>query len=540
MGIAMPKPVLIGNTYYLRVGVPRDIAKAAKGRKLSLPIGDTFCSVTVGDAVKASLRTKDVAEAKERYTKASAALHEFWQSVRSGPKPLTHKQIHALAGETYKAFVAAFDENPGAPDFWLKNLIQHTKADTGRLTPIHELMIPTKDNRARMIATDLEKLCGPLADAMLQKYHLITDASSRLKLLQQISFAIKDASLINHAKARGDYSNSGQTDRFPTFEAPAPDVPKQVAQASKRGLTFDDVIDRKVKEESMGHNAMPMRRKTEGKYRKAASEFAEHRGSDVIATITSREADAWKWSMYEDGKLKNTTIRQRLQNIGTIIEWARKQSLGELFPNGNPLDVVELPKRDGVRSEDRTYTLAEARKILLTARKQTKAELRWLPWLCAYSGARIEEVAPLQPNNFFIYEGEHFYRLTTKGGRSLKNHHSERCVPIHPDLISEGLLEFVGKHQAQPDRRLFPKRAGQNVAEWVRDEVEITRKDAAPSHSWRHLFEDKARAAGMTDSARHLITGRATSSSSDGYGKSEVMLPGLMREMRKMTSYLNE
>lgn len=536
----MPKPVLIGNTYYLRVGVPRDIAKAAKGRTLTLPIGDTFCSVTVGDAVKASLRTKDVAEAKERHTKASAALHEFWQSVRSGPKPLTHKQIHALAGETYKAFVAAFDENPGAPDFWLKNLIQHTKADTGRLTPIHELMIPTKDNRARMIATDLEKLCGPLADAMLRKYHLITDASSRLKLLQQISFAMKDASLINHAKARGDYSDSGQTDRFPTFEAPAPDAPKPVAQASKRGLTFDDVIDKQLKEKSVGRRAKPMPQKTEAKFRKAASEFATHRGNDFVATVTSLEGDSWKWSMYDAGKLSNTTIAQRIQNVRTIIEWARKQSLGELFPHGNPFDLVERPERDGVRSEDKTYTLEEARKILRAARKQTKPELRWLPWICAYTGARIEEVAPLKPNDFFTYEGDHYFSITTKGGRRLKNIHSERRAPIHPDLISEGLLEFVSKHRSNPDQRLFPKRAGQNVARWVREEVKITRAEVSPNHSWRHLFEDKARAAGMIDSAREQITGRATVSSSGGYGKSDVMLPGLMREMRKVTPYLHE
>ena len=540
MGIAMPKPVLIGSTYYLRVGVPRDIAKAAKGRKVTLPIGDQFCFVTVGATIKASLKTKDVAEAKQRHIKAMAAVEEFWQALRAGPKPLTHKQILGLAGEVYNVFVTAFDENPGEPDFWLKNLIRHTKADNGTLTPIHKLMIPTEESKKRMIATDLEKVCGPLADAMLQKHGLIIDAGSRLKLLQQMSFAMIDASLINHAKASGDYSDSGQTDRFPTFEAPALDAPKPAAQASKRGLTFDDVIDKQLKEKSVGRRAKPMPQKTEAKFRKAASEFATHRGDDFVATVTSLEGDSWKWSTYDAGKLSNTTIAQRIQNVRTIIEWARKQSLGELFPHGNPFDLVERPERDGVRSEDKTYTLEEARKILRAARKQTKPELRWLPWICAYTGARIEEVAPLKPNDFFTYERDHYFSITTKGGRSLKNIHSERRVPIHPDLISEGLLEFVGKHSSNPDQRLFPKRAGQNVARWVREKVKITREEVSPNHSWRHLFEDKARAAGMIDSAREQITGRATASSSGGYGKSDVMLPGLMREMRKVTSYLND
>ncbi len=534
----MPKPVLIGNTYYLRVGVPRDIAKAAKGRKLSLPIGDTFCSVTVGDAVKASLRTKDVAEAKERHTKALAVVHEFWQAVRSGPKPLTHKQILGLAGELYHAFVTAFDEDPGHPYNWASQLVGYKKAEKGVLSPFSALRItpPTEED----ILHDLEKIMGPLTDYLLTKYGLVTDAGSRAKLLKQSTKAMTEAAIINFSKANGDYSKSGASNKYPKFEPPAVEVTKPKSTPDRRGLTFDEVIDRQVKERSTGRSAKPMPRKTEAKFRKVASEFAAHRGSDIVATVTSHEADAWKWSMYEEARLSNSTIAQRLQNLSTVIEWARKQSLGELFPHGNPLDLVERPERDGVRSKDKTYTLEEARKILRAARMQTKPELRWLPWICAYTGARIEEVAPLKPNDFFTYEGDHYFSITTKGGRSLKNIHSERRVPIHPDLISEGLLEFVGKHRSNPDRRLFPKRAGQNVARWVREEVKITRAEVSPNHSWRHLFEDKARAAGMIDSAREQITGRATTSSSGGYGKSDVMLPGLMREMRKVTSYLAE
>jgi integrase len=86
------------------------------------------------------------------------------------------------------------------------------------------------------------------------------------------------------------------------------------------------------------------------------------------------------------------TIKQKLQNVKTIFEWARKSSLGKLFPHENPLAVVQMPEIKEVSSEQRTLTLAEARKVLTMARSETSPEKRWLPWLCAYSGARINEV----------------------------------------------------------------------------------------------------------------------------------------------------
>ncbi|MDJ0933538.1 DUF6538 domain-containing protein [Breoghania sp.] len=73
-----------------------------KGRKISLPIGGKLAQVTINQLVKVSLRTKDVSEAKERHRKASAALDDVWEAIRSGPKPLSFKQIQALAGEFYR------------------------------------------------------------------------------------------------------------------------------------------------------------------------------------------------------------------------------------------------------------------------------------------------------------------------------------------------------------------------------------------------------------------------------------------------------
>ncbi|MHC2000041.1 DUF6538 domain-containing protein [Methylobacterium sp. CM6241] len=50
-----------------------------------------------------SLRTKDVAEAKRRHSEADAELKRYWETVRIGPQPLTHREVTALTGQMYAA-----------------------------------------------------------------------------------------------------------------------------------------------------------------------------------------------------------------------------------------------------------------------------------------------------------------------------------------------------------------------------------------------------------------------------------------------------
>lgn len=79
MRYAMPSPDLIGSTYYLRVRVPSDVTDQAKGTAIAVPVGDKTVTAMVGSVVKVSLRTKDGAEAKRRFTQALAAVEAHWK-----------------------------------------------------------------------------------------------------------------------------------------------------------------------------------------------------------------------------------------------------------------------------------------------------------------------------------------------------------------------------------------------------------------------------------------------------------------------------
>ncbi|OWY13377.1 hypothetical protein B6V73_17505 [Thioclava sp. JM3] len=525
----MPNPVKIGSTYYLRLHVPRDVVELARGKSAPVHVAEHTSFPKMTSHVKVSLRTKDRGEARRRFSEVLSDLEERWDALRQGTVKLSHRQTLALAGEVRSDFIRFLDENPGEVAMWDDVALADAQAVTGTANP---LAVPTPHTRER----DMEKRFGGLVDAALSRRALEVDEASRRKLIEQVAAAMQDVSRINIAKAQGDYSESDETTRYPEFNSPR-EPAKRSVEAEPR-TTLSDTIAREVERRASGQQSKPLPDKSVDKYQKVARNFVAFRGNELVATITAREADKWQQYLLASGKLSNSSVRQRLQNLRSIVEWARKQSFGELFPQGNPLDLVQLTERNGVSSEDRTLRMDEAKSILQAARLEGKPELRWLPWLCAYSGARVEEVAQLTPSDFFQYEGDWFYRMTTKGGKSLKNAYGIRRVPVDPLLIEEGLMRFTASHQSRHKERLFVKRAGQNVSDWVRNTVGLDRDELAPNHGWRHLFEDVAMSAGVSDSAKTYITGRATGRSAESYGKSDVMLPGLAREIRKVPSLL--
>ena|SRR5215207_640782 len=115
MALIMARPWQDPKTgvWHLRQRTPRDLLGRLRGSLVSLPVGDEFVTVKVGDLVQASLRTKDAQEAKRLHAAADAALRQRWELERSGPTPLSQLQVQALAGDWRRAIVAEYRENPG-------------------------------------------------------------------------------------------------------------------------------------------------------------------------------------------------------------------------------------------------------------------------------------------------------------------------------------------------------------------------------------------------------------------------------------------
>lgn len=271
------------------------------------------------------------------------------------------------------------------------------------------------------------------------------------------------------------------------------------------------------------------------KYRSIIKEFCEWRKSPRAASVTTEEVERWRDELI-DQEFSPKTVRDKISCIKSVLTWGQKHSNGSLFAGSSPLDLLELPALDEQDSSQRTYTVLQAETVLLASRERSLSYQRWVPWMLAYSGARVTEILQLTKEDFFRM-GEHwFYHIRHGGERTTKTKKS-RKVPVHAALIEEGLIKFV---ENAPAGKLFTdKRMDGNLRDWIRAEVlpDLPDPKPGPNHGFRHLFEDMRYGAIDAD-ASDYITGRANKGSAAGYGKSNAMLPALARQMEKFPRFL--
>jgi integrase len=163
------------------------------------------------------------------------------------------------------------------------------------------------------------------------------------------------------------------------------------------------------------------------------------------------------------------------------LTWA----IGKKLVTRNPFTGwrITVPKKVSTR-ETKAFTDEESNAILkaaLAIEPCTKGDAakRWTPWLAAYSGARMGEIAQLRGADIV----ENAFKISPKAG-TVKNR-KPRTVPLHEHLIEQGFLDFVkasgpgplfyneqeqavASNPTNPRRSRYSK-ARENVAAWVRD-----------------------------------------------------------------------
>jgi integrase len=145
----------------------------------------------------------------------------------------------------------------------------------------------------------------------------------------------------------------------------------------------------------------------------------------------------------------------------------------------------------------------QAAAILSAAEEARSPVYRWIPLLCALSGARVAEIAQLRGGDVRQTDGIWHMQIRAAAG-SVKNATSERDVPLHPYLISSGFVDFAHANGAGPlffdprrrnnnARKPQPKIVSKNVASWVNKlDVGVGRENRKdPNHAWRHWFRTR-------------------------------------------------
>jgi integrase len=241
--------------------------------------------------------------------------------------------------------------------------------------------------------------------------------------------------------------------------------------------------------------------------------------------LSNSDFIGWKETLIKS-ELTAGTIEKNLNMMKTVFALAAANNKVAVDPT---LGVTYQAKRDP-RKKRLGYTDADARKILLAARQERAPHLRWTPWICAFTGCRLDEIVSAavrdieKVGDIFILAIRLDYR---DAEASLKTEASERKMPLHPALIEEGLLGYVGVAKG---RLVIPRHTARSIWEarwygtkwigkWIRRPVGIMDRRFDPNHAWRHRFTSKCREAGVDEETRNALTGHSDGSVSRDYGK---------------------
>lgn len=499
LGMARPTKHSKTGVYYLRKRVPRDLVPV---------VGSAF--------VKQSLGTKDPAEAKIAHRAKEALLDVRWTELRRGCQTLDDRQVAALAGEVYARLrddlPPGFRGMPVMHRFgWLRWSCEIALGEERHPDPNWSgFEHPTWER--------VEPLVGVQVNDVLGRHGLIVDENTYRRLL----VAAARATLLAVKQTLEECDDNWQPDpnpsRYPVFVGPSPTAPSRTAAVSLDIESF-------WAKASVGYKSATTKR-----WRPILDRLVASAQVSDMAAITTAHLEEWRDSTLAAGTVSPRSFKRNdLAAIKTM--FSVLVGLKDL-PANPAIGVTVGAARKSAARDMRGFHEEEAVAILTASlgvppkrlSSHLAAARRWVPWICAYTGARVNEITQTRASDIKKVDGTWCIHITPEAGTQKSG--SKRDVPLHEHLIDQGLVAFA---QAKAgDRRLFTAEedgagttraaeiTGGKLATWVR-KLGIDDLDVWPNHGWRHRFKTDARPL-MQEMYIDAIQGHAPKGQSRKYG----------------------
>jgi integrase len=478
-----------GSTYYFRRVIPENVRPWFDGRAEWVY----------------SLRTKDRDEGKRRAQDETVATNGMIEAA----------ERRIVAGEPSPASSGPVDAQPRA---MTEQQIDRLEADSQEMSARED-----RQREREPLAVQIEHRLKSRSTAQLTRREaafrdILRDRDDRLAIAQ-------DRMAIANATLSGPLAVVPLVETLPPAITPAP-----------VGMMLDgQVVDQWAKERGVV-------RRSNDTYRAVAEWFYERVGRKPVDEITRADVILFKKRLIEEGQ-SAANIKVMLSRVRTLLQWAFDNDFATM---NAAKDIVMLDS--AAASNKRTeFDLPALRTIFASPvysaglrPSQGRGEAAyWLPLLALFTGARLEELGQLRPDDVT----QHSYpdgdgkdasawviRITddSEAGMTLKNAGSRRLVPVHPELERLGFIAFVQAATAANHIRLFhelrPNVYGRLTAKWgewfsryKRGECGITEKRMV-FHSFRHTFKHYARHANIIEGVQRQIMGHSSRDVADGYG----------------------
>lgn len=281
--------------------------------------------------------------------------------------------------------------------------------------------------------------------------------------------------------------------------------------------------------------------------------FTRHLGHDDAARVKPGDVIAWKDRLLVE-PLKGGQPRSAktindgyLVALKTVLKWAAEN---QRIPNNPAATVrVRVPKqmveRERGLNEEEALAILKACVASHSSRLTKEAALarRWVPWICAYTGARVNEVTQLRAEDVRQRDGVWCIHITPEAG-TVKNRKA-RWVPLHSHLVEQGFMRTVEANSGplfyDPVRyrggsagNPQSKKVGERLAKWVRS-IGVNDIRVAPNHGWRHRFKTVSRKVGIAPETRDAIQGHRPRTEGEDYGDFPVSV--LAEAIEKLPRY---
>jgi integrase len=450
-------------------------------------------------------------------------------AARGEGQPLTHINALALAGRWYSWFLKQHENDPRLPSYWaeLQDYViwdvigreapDEYKANTDADPNWEWAKAPGVRDAVRPVIAELAR-----AASFLASEGIALDAAAFKLFTNGVSDLIIGMFGLLEKRANGDHTPDETPKQFPQF----------IDGAANRseGLSCWELFEAWVRAAKRVDATV---RRWRGVFLAMQVQFPH----TSVGALTPKDAKAWIESLITEKRSAFTVANVWLPVSKGVFNWGVEQ---ELF-SSNPFSAIKVTKQKMTRERSgKTFTAEEAATILGASQRMTvlKTPLdrakRWVPLLCAYTGARPGEMTQLRKQDV-QKRGNVYFAHLTPGAGSIKGGKA-RTVPLHEHLIELGFIKFVDARaqgplfykpsiSAKPVDPLNPKRGPavktrERLGEWVR-EIGVDDPELSPSHAWRHTFLSKARQAGIEPALRFGITGHATKSEGEAYGQPE-------------------
>jgi integrase len=519
--------------YRARIGIPKDVRddyQALYGKRWE----ELFHRPASFPLSKAK------ADHSEWVAKIESRIAAIRATQRGEGHDLTPRQAHGLAGEWYRWYIRFHEENPGQSEHWA----EHSEFLLDRIADVAGEWVEDRggyhcelDFKAPGVRKEVHPIIADeakTAQFLASRGEALTPAAMALFLDEVLQEFLAATDLLKRRAAR-DHSPDPHLQTLPEYRKTKP-----VAHGA--GKTCLELFEAYIKAAKPAH-----------RWHVIFTTLDEHLDGRDIDTFSVDDAQRWATSLVSDNRNRRTVSDVWVTAAKTVFAWA----LTEKHIAANPFAHVSIrvPKKVINREDGKAFSDEEQQVILKAtlAIKDTErpfqAACRWVPWLCAYSGARAGEITQLRVQD--IERQDRFVAMKIKPEAGTVKGSMPRTVPIHEHVIEQGFLDYVNAKRSGP---LFynatkdaigdtditkPKcpryvKTRERLAAWVRG-LGITDPEIQPNHAWRHTFKQRAARAKIEKVVRDTICGHATRAVADDYEKPTV--EDMARALKQFPEY---